>query len=77
MDSDVNRNKLTRRHAITLLGASSIVPLGGFNAPTSSAFSTANKAPEDLYYTSLTEVGRRIRSRDMSPVDLTQSLIPG
>ena len=75
MDRDVNRNKLTRRYAVTLLGAGAIVPLGGFKAPSSSAFSTTNKAREDLYYTSLTEVGRRIRSRDLSPVDLTQLML--
>ena len=28
MDRDVNRNKLTRRHAVTLLGAGAIVPFG-------------------------------------------------
>jgi hypothetical protein len=32
MDRDVNRNKLTRWHAVTLLGAGAIVPLGGFKA---------------------------------------------
>jgi hypothetical protein len=75
MDRDVNPKKLTRRHAVTLLGAGAIVPLGGFKAPSSSAFSTTNKAREDLYYTSLTEVGRRIRSGDLSPVDLTQLML--
>jgi Amidase len=71
MDRDLNRSQLTRRHAVTLLGAGAIVPPGGFKAPSSFAFSATNKAREDLYYTSLTEVGRRIRSRDLSPVDLT------
>jgi hypothetical protein len=75
MDCDVIRIKLTRRHAVTRLGAGAIVPLGGFKAPSSSAFSTTNKAREDLYYKSLTEVGRRIRSRDLSPVNLTQLML--
>ena len=75
MDRDVNRNKITRRYAVTLLGAGAIVPLGGFKALSSSAFSTTNKPREDLYYTSLTEVGRRIRLRDLSPVDLTQLML--
>lgn len=75
MDCGVNQNKLTRRHAITLLGASAIALLGKFKAPASSAFSTTNKTREDLYYTSLREVGRRIQSRDLSPVDLTRLML--
>jgi len=75
LDRDVNSHKLTRRRAVTLLGAGAIAPLCGLKASTSSAFSTDKKTYDNLYYASLQEVGRRIQSHDLSPVDLTRMML--
>jgi hypothetical protein len=66
MNFEVTRNKLTRLHALTLLGAGAIVPQSAFKAPGSSVCSTTNKAREDLCYTSLTEVGKGVDVLDIS-----------
>ena len=75
LDRDVNSHKLTRRRAVTLLGAGAIAPLRGLKASTSSVFSTDNKTHDNLYYASLEEVGRRIQSHELSPVDLTRMML--
>jgi len=71
----LNSNKLNRRQAVTLIGASAIVPLTACKGPTSSTPLTTSHARGDLFYTSLREVGRRIQSRDLSPVDLTRLML--
>jgi amidase len=71
----VNSPKLTRRRAVALLGAGAIAPLHGLKASRSSALSTDKKTPDDLYYASLQEVGLRIQSHDLSPVDLTRMML--
>ena len=75
LESGLNNHKLTRRRAVTLMGAAAIAPLPGLEASTSSAFSTYKKTHDDLYYASLQEVGRRIQSHDLSPVDLTRMML--
>jgi len=60
LDSDLNNHKLTRRRALTLLGAGALAPLRCLNASMSSTLSTDKKTRDDLYYASLQEVGRRI-----------------
>lgn len=75
MAFDVNQNRLTRRQAVTLIGASAIVPLGGRKGPTASLLPTSNKTRGDLYYTSLREVSRRIESRELSPAEPTRLML--
>jgi amidase len=70
----VNQNKFSRRQALTLIGASTIVPFSACNRPASSSPLTSS-ASGDLYFTSLREVARRIQSRDLSPVDLTKIML--
>jgi amidase len=77
MTVDVNPGHImSRRRALTLIGASAFVPLGGYKGPTSSSLPTVNtKGGEPLYYASLQEVARRIQSRDLSPVELTRLML--
>src|SRR6185437_15521506 len=72
---DANRNKLNRRQAVTLIGAGAIVPLTACKGRSSSSPVAAGEANGDLYYMSLREVARRIRSRELSPVDLTRLML--
>jgi len=67
---------MSRRRALTLIGASVFVPLGGCKSPTSSSLPTVNTSSGNpLYYASLQEVARRIQSRDLSPVELTHLML--
>jgi amidase len=66
---------LTRRQAMTLIGAGAIVQLGGCKGATSSSLLTTDKTSGSLYYTSLRYVARRIESRDLSPVELTRLML--
>lgn len=72
---DANRDKLNRRQAVTLIGAGAIVPLTACKGRSSSSPVAAGEANGDLYYMSLREVARRIRSRELSPVDLTRLML--
>lgn len=70
-----DRNQLSRRQAVTLIGAGAIVPLTACKGRSSSLPLPASKANGDFYYMSLQEVARRIQSRELSPVDLTRLML--
>lgn len=59
---------MSRRHALTLLGASAIVPFDSMKAATS-------PSSEALHYIGVQEAARRIASGELSPVQLTQHLL--
>src|ERR1700742_2499562 len=63
---------ISRRHALALLGATALLPLRKPLAATSSA---GKVAAEPLYYLSLEEMVRRIASREISPVAVTQQML--
>ena len=69
-----SQNKLSRRHAVCLIGAGAIVPLTACQGRSSPPVA-ASKADENLCYMSLRQVARRIQSRDLSPVDLTRLML--
>jgi amidase len=54
----------SRRHALAFLGATAVLPLRKLLA-----------AAEPLHYLSLGEMARRIASREISPVDVTQQML--
>jgi amidase len=66
---------LSRREAIALIAAGTVLPLDGLGARVSSSPSTASKSTGDFYYASLQDVARRIQSRDLSPVELTRLML--
>jgi amidase len=72
MSMNERENNLTRRQAISLIGTSAVLPLAGCTEASSPVTSKAN---DDLSFASLTDVARRIQSRDLSPVDLTQAML--
>src|ERR1043165_536731 len=62
---------VSRRHALAFLGATALLP-----ARTTFAATSANTgAAEPLHYLGLGAMARRIASRDISPVDLTQQML--
>jgi amidase len=61
-------NAMSRRQALTLLGASALVPSHSMNAAT-------GPSSEALHYIGLQEAARRIASRELSPVRLTQHML--
>jgi hypothetical protein len=71
----MNRNKLTRRQAVTLIGTGVMVPFTGYKERPSSSPVRVSEASGDLSDMSLGEVARRIQSRDLSPVDLTRLML--
>lgn len=63
---------LTRRQAVTLIGAAVLAPAERKAA----AFSAPSSAPSGhLYFDSLQDIGRRIQSRELSPVNLTRLML--
>jgi amidase len=66
---------LTRRQAMTLIGASAVVASGGVRSAVSSSPSAASKTGGDIYFASLQEIAHRIQSHDLSPVDLTRLML--
>jgi amidase len=70
----LNQNNLNRRQALAFIGTGAIAPFSACKRPASSS-SLASGASGDLYFTSLGEVARRIRARDLSPVDLTKGML--
>ena len=60
------RSALTRRQAMTLIGASAVVAPAGLRAAVPSSGSATTKARGDLFYASLQEIAGRIKSRDLS-----------
>lgn len=63
---------VSRRHALTLLGATALVPLRKLHAAASPA---GEKAAAPLNYLSLEEMANRIASREISPVAITQQML--
>ncbi|MEA3178301.1 MAG: amidase [Gammaproteobacteria bacterium] len=59
---------MSRRQALTLLGTSAIVPFDRIKAATS-------PSSDALHYLGLQEAARRIASRELSPVQLTQHML--
>jgi amidase len=66
---------LSRRQAVALIAAGTVVSLDELKAQISSPPSTTSKSTKGLYYASLQDVARRIQSRDLSPVDLTHLML--
>jgi hypothetical protein len=62
---------ISRRTALRLLGASALVHTAGCG-PTSQPGADPT---EPLHYLTLREIGRRIESHDISPVDLTERML--
>jgi amidase len=71
---DMAERPISRRTVLGLLGASALVPIAGCG--TGSPASPAGADPaQPLHYLTLRDIGRRIESRDLSPVDLTQRML--
>jgi amidase len=70
----VSQSKFSRRQAVALIGASAMAPFSACERPASSSPATSS-ASENLYFSSLREVARRIQSRELSPVDLTKLML--
>ena len=81
---------ITRRRAIALFGAGALVPLGACNSQAPAPPPTPNPGPtaasvagpvvpvaaaEALHYLSLQEIGRRIASKQLSPVTVTERML--
>lgn len=65
---------ISRRTVLGLLGASALVHAAGCG--TSSPASQFGAGPaEPLHYLTLREIGRRIESRDLSPLDLAERML--
>jgi amidase len=65
---------ISRRTALSVLGASAVAHAVGFTRPSMTS-ATASALPSDVHDLSLVEVGRRLASRELSPVDLTERLL--
>jgi len=63
---------ISRRHALALLSATALLPLRKSLAAISS---TEKDAADPLYYLSLEEMARRIATREISPVAITQQML--
>jgi len=74
MSIQANQKQFNRRQAMSLIAAGAIVPLTACKGDSSPSVS-ASKASGALYYMSLREVARRMQSRELSPVDLTQLML--
>jgi hypothetical protein len=65
---------LSRRTVLGLLGASALVHTAGCGTNSPASHSRADQA-EALHYLTLREIGRRIESRDLSPIDLAERML--
>ena len=65
---------ISRRTVLGLLGASAFVHAAGWGTSSSTSQRGADPA-EPLHYLTLVDIGRRIESRDVSPVDLTERML--
>jgi amidase len=63
---------MSRRQALALLGATALFP---FQKPNAAAPPAQKEAAGPLYYLSLEEMARRIASREISPVAITQQML--
>ncbi len=67
---------MSRRRALTLLGASACVPFSARQGAASQGISVTDRDSGDaLHYVSLQDIARRIGSRDLSSVALTQHML--
>ena len=64
---------ISRRTALGLLGASAVAHVAGCGRASSTP--PTPPATSDVHYLTLLDIGRRIASRDVSPVDLTERLL--
>jgi len=67
----VDKQLISRRTVLGLMGASALMHTAGCGTSSPAPQPGAGTA-EPLHYLTLQEVGRRIESRDLSPVDLTE-----
>src|SRR5262245_25194310 len=67
--------KISRRKALSLLGTVATVSCTGCSRWTSEASKGASHDSEPIYYLGLTEVAQRIQSRQLSSVDLTNTIL--
>jgi amidase len=65
---------VSRRTVLGLLGATAFVHAAGCGTSSSTSQPGADPA-EPLHYLTLADIGRRIESRDVSPVDLTERML--
>lgn len=63
----------SRREALTVLGAGALAPFAACSSPTPS--SRAPASLDSVHWLSLQEVGRKIASREISPVALTRHML--
>src|SRR5437016_9015613 len=67
--------RISRRKALTVLGALAATSYAGCSRPTSGVQPSAPQDAEPLHYLSLREVAHRIQSRELSPLDLTKTML--
>jgi amidase len=65
---------ISRRTALGLLGASAVAHVSACGGASSTP-STRAATPDADHYLTLVDIGRRIASRDVSPVDLTERML--
>ena len=76
MNVPKNGDSLSRRGALALLGAGATLSLVACSERTNDAqTATVTERGDGLHYLTLHEIARRIATRDLSPVDLTQRLL--
>ena len=66
---------LSRRELLALLAAGAVVPLQGACSGEAARTTSGVGGDEPLHFASLTDVARRIESRDLSPIDLTRLML--
>jgi amidase len=64
---------ISRRTALGVLGASAAAHVAGCRSPSSTPPTLV--ATSDVHYLTLVDIGRRIASREVSPVDLTERML--
>jgi amidase len=69
-----DRQVISRRTALGVLGATALVHVAGCGT-SSPASHPAGDAAEAIHYLTLVDVARRIKSHDVSPVDLTERML--
>jgi amidase len=66
---------MTRREALALLGGGAALPIVSSGQVSPLRTAASSSALENVHYLTLEEVGRRIASRELSPIELTQRLL--
>ena len=70
----MDKQLISRRTVLGLMGASALVHAAGCGTSAPSSQADAGSG-EPLHYLTLQEIGRRIESRGLSPVDLTEQIL--